>query len=146
MKVDVYASAVIYSNKAILLVRRGLEDAHYPGRWDLPGGSLEITELTLEDVARRVVQEEVGLAVIPEVMIDNKRKGNLLRVVFAARLLDDCMNQPILAAHLLEYRWAKRHDADELSVTPHTRERLREVFDYMEYKPSTNEKFADKAA
>lgn len=136
MKVDIHASAVIFNNYRILLVRRSLTAKQYPGRWDLPGGSLEVTELTLEDVVRRVVHEQVGLRILPEVIIDNNREGALLDVVFSARLVDDMMSTPLLSPSYVEYQWVSREEAETLSLTPHTKHRLKEMFDYMHYMRS----------
>lgn len=136
MKVDVSAFAVIFCDYKILLVRRSLLAEAYPGRWDLPGGALDTTELTLEDVVRRVVHEQTGLLVMPEVMIDNKRKGNTMQVAFSARLQDEMMRQPLLAPELMSYKWATRKQTENMKMTPHTRQRLKEVFDYMLYMPS----------
>lgn len=138
MKVDIFASAVIFNDFKIFLVRRSLVSDAYPGRWDIPGGSLEVTELTLEDVARRVVAEQTGLRIMPEVMIDNKRKNSQLQVVFAARLLDELMSQPVMNPELeiMDYRWATRDEANTMILTPHTRKRIKEVFDYMHYRPA----------
>ncbi|MEU5883979.1 NUDIX hydrolase [Spirillospora sp. NPDC047279] len=50
----------------LLLVRKAASDPFQPGRWDVPGGRLEVAhDLDLDDHIRREVWEEVGLKVDP---------------------------------------------------------------------------------
>ncbi|MGQ9679242.1 MAG: NUDIX hydrolase [Candidatus Bathyarchaeia archaeon] len=55
-------AAVIISNDAILLVKRGHEPSK--GVWGLPGGVVELGE-TIEEAVRREVKEETGVEVSP---------------------------------------------------------------------------------
>ncbi len=58
--------AFIVSNGKLLLVRKSESDPHHPGRWEVPGGRLRISEdLDLEHHIRREVWEEVGIKVEP---------------------------------------------------------------------------------
>ncbi|HEX7159358.1 MAG TPA: NUDIX domain-containing protein [Edaphobacter sp.] len=55
-------AAVVVQGDEVLLVRRGREPLR--GRWSLPGGLLELGEITAEGVAREVL-EETGIRVRP---------------------------------------------------------------------------------
>ncbi|MEU8345619.1 NUDIX hydrolase [Spirillospora sp. NPDC048832] len=58
--------AFIVSAGRLLLVRKAASDPFQPGRWEVPGGRLEVAaDLDLDDHIRREVWEEVGLKVDP---------------------------------------------------------------------------------
>jgi 8-oxo-dGTP diphosphatase len=59
--------AVVIDGTKVLLVRRGHEPLK--GQWSLPGGALELGE-TLQQGIVREVQEETGLSVIPEGIVE----------------------------------------------------------------------------
>ncbi len=52
--------AFIVKDQKALLIKRRPNDVHSPGRWDIPGGRLELGENPLEGV-KRECKEEVGL-------------------------------------------------------------------------------------
>lgn len=87
--------AFITDRGRLLLVRKSASDPHHPGRWEVPGGRLEVTgDLDLDEHIRREVWEEVGLRVEPGppfhlwqwFMPDRHgRRSRAVRVVAAAR-------------------------------------------------------------
>jgi 8-oxo-dGTP diphosphatase len=54
--------AFIVRNRKALVLRRGENDAHAPGRWDIPGGRLSPGENPVKGLEREVF-EETGLRV-----------------------------------------------------------------------------------
>ena len=64
MYVQFAQKAVIEWQGRLLLIRKGQDDPHQPGRWELPGGRLQHGE-SLDDALVREVREEVGLDVSP---------------------------------------------------------------------------------
>src|SRR5690242_8316944 len=64
MRLQFAQKAVIVDKGKVLLVRKGADDPHNPGRWELPGGRLKQHE-SLDEALAREVREEVGLAVVP---------------------------------------------------------------------------------
>jgi len=80
------AEAVIFdNNQRILLVRQGSRRQH----WELPGGKVKKRE-ALNDALIREVQEETGLAVIPEQLLGifYIRDENIYDFLVACRLED----------------------------------------------------------
>lgn len=58
--------AFIVTAERLLLVRKSESDPFHPGRWEVPGGRLEVAQdLDLDDHIRREVWEEVGLKIDP---------------------------------------------------------------------------------
>jgi 8-oxo-dGTP diphosphatase len=60
LRAGVAVGAAIFHRDELLLVRRVPD---FPGRWELPGGSVEDGE-ELEEALRREVREETGLGVV----------------------------------------------------------------------------------
>ncbi|GAA2633286.1 NUDIX hydrolase [Actinomadura fulvescens] len=57
---------ILDDRRRLLLVRKSATDPHHPGRWEVPGGRLEVADdLDLDDHIRREVWEEVGLKIDP---------------------------------------------------------------------------------
>ncbi|MEO6761056.1 MAG: NUDIX hydrolase [Candidatus Saccharimonadales bacterium] len=64
MKSKVVAKAVIFNKDGeVLLLKRSLKDKRRPGRWDFPGGGVEVGEDVLHGVLREI-REEAGLRLI----------------------------------------------------------------------------------
>lgn len=58
--------AFIASGDRLLLVRKSDADPYHPGRWEVPGGRLRVSEdVDLDQHIRREVREEVGIEVEP---------------------------------------------------------------------------------
>lgn len=60
LAVLVYRCFVVRRKKELLIVRRALDDSNNPGKWEPPGGKLNIGLL---NALHREVDEEVGLSV-----------------------------------------------------------------------------------
>jgi 8-oxo-dGTP pyrophosphatase MutT (NUDIX family) len=60
----VNVQVVVSCGRAVLFLRRGADETHAPGIWDVPGGKVEYDDLAdavLESAARREISEETGL-------------------------------------------------------------------------------------
>jgi len=66
VRLEFAQKAFIVHDDRLLLVRKSASDPLHPGRWEVPGGRLEVADdLDLDDHIRREVWEEVGLKVDP---------------------------------------------------------------------------------
>lgn len=98
IRLEFAQKAFIVSAGRLLLVRKSASDPFQPGRWEVPGGRLEVADdLDLDDHIRREVWEEVGLKVdpgppfhlwqwfMPDRAAPPEASGAQVRVVAAAR-------------------------------------------------------------
>jgi len=66
VRLEFAQKAFIVHDDRLLLVRKSASDPLHPGRWEVPGGRLEVAgDLDLDDHIRREVWEEVGLEIEP---------------------------------------------------------------------------------
>lgn len=122
--------AVIIEDGRVLLIERGVEPSR--GKWSVPGGSVEWGE-RLEDAVKREVREETGLEIeVGEVagvfdVITSSDDGVGFHYVIA-----DFFAKPVggvLAPgdDADDARWVRFDELNEYDLTPHLRERLREM-------------------
>ena len=94
-----------------ILMRHGkcliIEDAAQPGRWDLPGGRVEVNE-RLDDAFRREIKEELGfdkfiaLGIVDYAMISRKENPSICLV---AQLIKNDSDPIMLSPEHSAYRW-----------------------------------------
>lgn len=126
------------SGDRLLMVRKADTDPHHPGRWEVPGGRLDVAgDLDLDDHIRREVWEEVGLKIDPGppfhlwewFMPDGS--GERVRVVAAARhcrplTLDVSPENRVPDDHLEESAWIPLGAVASMDLIPSLRPVLRE--------------------
>ncbi|WP_433323917.1 NUDIX domain-containing protein [Spirillospora sp. CA-294931] len=117
IRLEFAQKAFILDAGRLLLVRKAASDPHHPGRWEVPGGRLEVADdLDLDDHIRREVWEEVGLKIDPGppfhqwqwFMPDRAAgAGHQIRVVATARLC-----RPVTRELSVEYQTPTDHLTD----------------------------------
>ncbi|MFB4304165.1 NUDIX domain-containing protein [Actinomadura sp. NTSP31] len=133
--------AFIVAAGRLLLVRKAASDPFHPGRWEVPGGRLEVEDdLDLDDHIRREVWEEVGLKVDPGppfhlwqwFMADRSpaAPGGLIRVVAAARrcrplTFDVGFGNRDESDHLDGCAWVPLHELGAYELIPSLRPVMR---------------------
>lgn len=92
------AAAIVRDDGRILAIQR-----RDNGRWEPPGGVLELDE-TVEEGLRREVREETGLEVEPEALtgIYKNMPRGIVALVFRCRQLD---GEPHETREALDVRW-----------------------------------------
>ncbi|MGP4027254.1 NUDIX hydrolase [Actinomadura sp. 3N407] len=101
------AGVVVDEEGRALLVRR-----RDNGRWEPPGGVLELDE-SVHDGLRREVREETGLDVEPDRLtgVYKNMKRGVVALVFRCNILG---GQLTTNAEVSEFRWASAPDVSEL--------------------------------
>jgi ADP-ribose pyrophosphatase YjhB (NUDIX family) len=94
---------VIENEGSFLMVRRSLEEEHYPGYWAFPGGRVDAGEIPLESMLREI-KEETGLAITDQYCIlDSYGFSNRSAYAFLVRSTN--RNVILSAEEALEFEW-----------------------------------------
>ncbi|MFC6883074.1 MULTISPECIES: NUDIX domain-containing protein [Actinomadura] len=142
IRLEFAQKAFIVDEGRLLLVRKSASDPFHPGRWEVPGGRLEVAaDLGLDDHIRREVWEEVGLKVEPGppfhiwqwFMRDRDRADDAtaqVRVVAAARRcrpmsLDVSLDHQTESDHLAESAWVPLAEVGRYELIPDLRPVMR---------------------
>lgn len=124
-------AAVIQDGPAFLLTQRthaNHGDCDCPdkelGRWELPGGKVEPTDLSLEDALRREIREELGVEVVVMralyACVNTYASGQAYLVVYY-----HCyVFRGYSVQHSGTRRWVEKHKAATIDVLPGTLEAL----------------------
>ncbi|MFD0686307.1 NUDIX domain-containing protein [Actinomadura fibrosa] len=137
VRLEFAQKAFIVAGGALLLVRKSMDDPFHPGRWEVPGGRLEVdADLDLDEHIRREVWEEVGLKVDPgppfhlwEWFMPDRASdvpGAQVRVVATARrcvpvTLDASLANQEASDHLAECAWVPLDDVESYDFIPSLR-------------------------
>jgi ADP-ribose pyrophosphatase YjhB (NUDIX family) len=132
MAILIHVSVVLRRQNRILLVQE--EKAENHGRWNLPGGHLELRE-TLQQGALREVKEETGLQVRLSELVGvytsiQPPDYHAIRFVFTA---EHDGNEPMAGDEILAVQW---HSLAEVEALPDSAlvggERLRRILSDVE--------------
>lgn len=117
----VNVSAVIFNDDKILILKRAMDEEVFPGLWGIPGGTVEMTDETLDSALDREVLEEVGIKINNFQMIQNnirvKEMYGMVYIVFAA---DYVSGEPKAMEGTEQVSWMNYEDIDKLEFTPKT--------------------------
>jgi 8-oxo-dGTP pyrophosphatase MutT (NUDIX family) len=141
VRLEFAQKAFIVSAGRLLLVRKAASDPFHPGRWEVPGGRLEMADdLDLDDHIRREVWEEVGIKIEPGppfhlwqwYMPDRAASfpGGRIRVVAAARrcrplTLDAGLENQDSGDHLDDCAWVPLEAVGAYDLIPSLRPVMR---------------------
>ena len=98
--------AFIVNNGKALLIKRRPNDAHSPGKWDIPGGRLDLGENPLEGI-KRECKEEVNLDVeiLLPVDIQHFTRDDSQRITMIIFLCKPLSEDIKLSEEHIEYKW-----------------------------------------
>lgn len=111
------------SMEELLLLKRSQDSNNNPGKWDLPGGKMELDE-TLKEALVREVQEETGISIAPGEIVGYANYELLDRRVIAI-IVDGgyiTLNVKLNHEHI-EYSWIPLDKVLEMQLlTPYLKE------------------------
>jgi len=127
-KVVLVTRALVKNDKAqILVLKRSNERSYLPGRWELPGGKLDIGQ-DASSALEREVREETGLVVIPtdrmaywhgEIISSGKYKG--LPYIILVGTAKTIAGEVTISNEHTAYKWVSKAQALELDLTSECR-------------------------
>lgn len=130
----VAVGAIVFEENKVLLVRRGQPPAE--GAWAIPGGRVELGE-SMQKAAEREIREETGLNVRakdPVFTFDVVVRDDNGRVRFHYVIVDliaDYVSGELRAGDdALDARWVSSTEMETLSVSPNTRNVLKNLFNF----------------
>lgn len=126
--------AVVFKDRAVLLVKRGKQPAL--GIWAIPGGSVKLGE-TLQLAAERETREETGIViqagqpVFVFDVIERDAAGNVrYHYVIVDLAAEYVTGDPRPGDDATDARWVTPEELANLSVNSATRRLLEERFDF----------------
>lgn len=120
----VAVSAFVVREHTILLLKRAEDDAFLPGRWEVPGGSVEEGE-TIEAAIIRETREEAGLSVTPFKLLSyfEYQDGQGRRTInlnFLCQLQDHATEADTGVGEMAEARWLREPEFSSIPFTSTT--------------------------
>ena len=129
---------VVFKDDKILLVQRSKNDSFQPGKWELPGGKLDIGQEPNEALEREVL-EETGLYVkltSPKFFVDTKMLASgsyagmaCVLIVGEAKVIGGKLK---LSEEHDDYKWVTIEEAFDIDVRDTTRKTLALYFEKLE--------------
>ena len=125
-------AAVIIRDGQILLIKRAYDPSK--GLWSIPGGRVELGEMLVEAV-KREVREETGLEIkVGKVagvfdLIIPRETGIAFHYVIIDYFATPTGGTLTPGDDAADARWVPFEELNQYELTPHLRERLREIAD-----------------
>jgi ADP-ribose pyrophosphatase YjhB (NUDIX family) len=121
----VNVSSVVFNGKSVLVQKRAQNEEVFPGLWGIPGGTVEMTDSSLEAALEREVLEEVGIKIKNHRLIKNntKEKGlfGMLYIVFTSEYDTGDL---VAMDETEKVGWMSLEEIQNMEFTPTTKETI----------------------
>lgn len=123
-------AVILNKHGSILIIKRSSDDSYMQGKWELPGGKLDIGQ-DISNALEREVLEETGLVIIPmdkvaywhsEIISSGKYKG--LPYIVLIGISRSIGGQVKISREHQDFKWIKAKDAIKYDLVPETRSAL----------------------
>ncbi|MDF1497293.1 MAG: NUDIX hydrolase [Patescibacteria group bacterium] len=114
-------SAFVVNQNKILLLKRSNNESFLPGKWEVPGGGVDVGE-SLEQGVMREVKEEAGIEVIIKDLfgyfefVDGKGR-HTVNLNFLCTVDAEHGDVDVALGEMQEARWVELEDFDDVDFT-----------------------------
>jgi mutator protein MutT len=117
----VNVSVVIFNGDKILIQKRSMDEDVFPGLWGIPGGTVEMTDQSLESALEREVMEEVGIKIGNlQIIQNNIKEKEMYGMIYIVYTADYGSGEPKAMEGTEQVSWMNHEDIDKLEFTPKT--------------------------
>ncbi len=123
-------STVVFNKEGkILIQRRSLNEDIFPGLWGIPGGTVEMSDVSAVQALKREVKEEVGVEIDNAVLFkENLVAKELYGVLYMVFVSEYLSGEPKALDGTSEVLWLEEDRLDSHEYTPTTKEIMAELF------------------
>jgi len=117
----VNVSVLIFKKDKILVQKRAQNEEMFPGLWGIPGGTVEITDNSLEEALFREVDEEVGIKIKNlKIIQNNLRVNELYGTLYIVYIADYLSGKAIPKDGTEDVLWINLDTMGNFEFTPKT--------------------------
>ena len=114
-------SAIISKDDKILIIQRSETEDMFPGFWGIPGGTMEISDKSIEDCLRREIMEEVGVEIGNIQFLTSENSNGKIYIKFTALYVKGEIHALDGVASV---NWLGLNELDGKKFTPNTKKWL----------------------
>jgi len=127
----VNVSAIIFDQEGrVLIQKRAADEEVFPGKWGIPGGTVEMTDTSLESALAREVREEVGIEIRDIAMLqDNIRPKELYGMLYIVYVANHESGEASAMDGTESVLWARDSEIGTFDFTPTTQDAIRLAYE-----------------
>lgn len=128
-KVNV-STVVFNDNGQVLIQKRSKDEDIFPGMWGIPGGTIEMKDVSVRNALKREVREEVMIEIDDiEFFRENIVAKEIYGVVYLVFISKYASGKAGFSQEVEEIRWVKKTEIDNYNFTPTTKEIIKEAYE-----------------
>lgn len=114
-------SAIINKGSEILIIQRSETEDMFPGFWGIPGGTMEVSDRSIEDCLRREIMEEVGIEIGNIHFLTSENSNGKVYIKFTALYVSGEIHALDGVASV---KWLGLNELSDKKFTPNTKKWL----------------------
>ena len=120
-------SVIIFDNdNNVLIQKRAITENVFPGLYGIPGGTVEISDISLEAALRREVMEEVGVKIKKtSLLIENIKAKEMYATLYLVYTAEHDSGEASPLDETESVQWLSQTDLAVLDFTPTTLETIK---------------------
>lgn len=119
-------SVIIFDkNNRVLVQKRAMTEDVFPGLYGIPGGTVEMTDVSLDDALAREVAEEVGVKIKETFLLKNNiKKKEMYAILYLVYTAEHDSGEAMPMDETESVQWLDKKALENLSFTPTTMETI----------------------